>query len=84
MAWKPSDRFRSIVEQMVDDEEFRSGILRDPKAAVLYHVGPLNDDEQLLLVHLAETWSDSPDTLAELAVIRQSWAANTGGQPIEG
>ena len=69
-----SERFRSIVRQMMDDEEYRSQILRDPKAAVLYQVGPLNDDEQLMLVHLAETWSD-PDNQAKLAVIRKRWAA---------
>ena len=75
-----SERFRSIVRQMVDDEEFRSRMLRHPKAVVLYQVGPLNDDEQLLLVHLAETWSD-PETQAELAVTRQEWAADVGEQP---
>jgi hypothetical protein len=75
-----SERFRSIVRQMMDDEEFRSPILRDPKAAVLYSLGPLNDDEQLLLVNLAERWSDTA-IQAELAATRQRWTTKPDGQP---
>jgi hypothetical protein len=56
MTWTPS--VRTIVERMHVDADLRFTVLRDPKAAVLYQLGPLTDDEQLMIVEVAERWGD--------------------------